>query len=157
MNSRAAFTTYSLSRRAPSTTWVHLQMLSHQSLSKISKKITQRVGFEPTVPFEITGFQDQLLKPLGHLCILLNCGSFSIKRLNKIEYITAPFYCQALFLFFLHFLFYSRNTLRFTYVTGTVPLIYKLISASGKHAFILFTHTVCTAAAGIMKFFRACV
>ena len=27
----------------------------------------ERVGFEPTVPCGITGFQDQLLKPLGHL------------------------------------------------------------------------------------------
>ena len=27
----------------------------------------EKVGFEPTVPFGITGFQDQLLKPLGHL------------------------------------------------------------------------------------------
>lgn len=25
------------------------------------------MGFEPTVPLSITGFQDQLLKPLGHL------------------------------------------------------------------------------------------
>ena len=25
------------------------------------------MGFEPTVPHDITGFQDQLLKPLGHL------------------------------------------------------------------------------------------
>ena len=31
------------------------------------------MGFEPTVPFSITGFQDQLLKPLGHLSI---CFSF---------------------------------------------------------------------------------
>ena len=29
--------------------------------------MAERVGFEPTVPFGITGFQDQLLKPLGHL------------------------------------------------------------------------------------------
>ena len=29
--------------------------------------LAERVGFEPTVPFGITGFQDQLLKPLGHL------------------------------------------------------------------------------------------
>ncbi len=28
---------------------------------------TENVGFEPTVPFGITGFQDQLLKPLGQL------------------------------------------------------------------------------------------
>ena len=27
------------------------------------------MGFEPTVPFSITGFQDQLLKPLGHLSL----------------------------------------------------------------------------------------
>ena len=25
------------------------------------------MGFEPTAPFGVTGFQDQLLKPLGHL------------------------------------------------------------------------------------------
>ena len=28
--------------------------------------ITEKVGFEPTAPFGVTGFQDQLLKPLGH-------------------------------------------------------------------------------------------
>ena len=32
--------------------------------------MAERVGFEPTVPFGITGFQDQLLKPLGHLSSL---------------------------------------------------------------------------------------
>ncbi len=31
--------------------------------------LAERVGFEPTAPFEVTGFQDQLLKPLGHLSI----------------------------------------------------------------------------------------
>lgn len=34
---------------------------------------TEKVGFEPTVPFSITGFQDQLLKPLGHLSICFLC------------------------------------------------------------------------------------
>ncbi len=29
--------------------------------------LAERVGFEPTAPFGVTGFQDQLLKPLGHL------------------------------------------------------------------------------------------
>ena len=29
--------------------------------------MAERVGFEPTVRCRITGFQDQLLKPLGHL------------------------------------------------------------------------------------------
>ena len=35
--------------------------------SKIKLEVAERVGFEPTVPHDITGFQDQLLKPLGHL------------------------------------------------------------------------------------------
>ena len=29
--------------------------------------MAEREGFEPPVPFDITGFQDQRLKPLGHL------------------------------------------------------------------------------------------
>ena len=29
--------------------------------------MAERVGFEPTAPFSVTGFQDRLLKPLGHL------------------------------------------------------------------------------------------
>ena len=33
------------------------------------RRETEKVGFEPTVPFGITGFQDQLLKPLGHLSV----------------------------------------------------------------------------------------
>ena len=36
-----------------------------QALIKSLK--TEKVGFEPTAPFGVTGFQDQLLKPLGHL------------------------------------------------------------------------------------------
>ena len=34
--------------------------------------LAERVGFEPTVPSGITGFQDRLLKPLGHLSIGLH-------------------------------------------------------------------------------------
>ena len=33
--------------------------------------LAERVGFEPTAPCGVTGFQDQLLKPLGHLSITL--------------------------------------------------------------------------------------
>jgi hypothetical protein len=33
------------------------------------KNLAERVGFEPTVPFGITDFQDLLHKPLGHLSI----------------------------------------------------------------------------------------
>ena len=50
---------YLLSRQAPSATRPFLQ-----------KNMAERVGFEPTAPFGVTGFQDQLLKPLGHLSIL---------------------------------------------------------------------------------------
>ena len=35
----------------------------------IQFNMAERVGFEPTVPLSITGFQDQLLKPLGHLSV----------------------------------------------------------------------------------------
>ena len=45
--------------------------------------LAERVGFEPTVPCGITGFQDQLLKPLGHL---------SISR--EKYYIFSRFFCQ---------------------------------------------------------------
>ena len=36
-------------------------------INRLKCLMAERVGFEPTVPFGITGFQDQLLKPLGHL------------------------------------------------------------------------------------------
>ena len=55
--------------------------------------MAERVGFEPTVPRGITGFQDQLLKPLGHLSelrpnrldqIILTCKYPIVKmKLNK--------------------------------------------------------------------------
>ena len=32
--------------------------------------MAERVGFEPTAPCGVTGVQDQLLKPLGHLSIM---------------------------------------------------------------------------------------
>ena len=35
----------------------------------VRKELAEREGFEPPVPFGITGFQDQRLKPLGHLSI----------------------------------------------------------------------------------------
>ena len=31
--------------------------------------LAERVGFEPTARCRVTGFQDQLLKPLGHLSV----------------------------------------------------------------------------------------
>ena len=60
LNPRAGFPTYSLSRGAPSP-------LGYFCKLWMIKILAERVGFEPTVPCGITGFQDQLLKPLGHL------------------------------------------------------------------------------------------
>ncbi len=52
--------------------------------------LAENVGFEPTVPFGITGFQDQPLKPLGQLSETV------------LDYSTTkPFQCQALFYIFL--------------------------------------------------------
>ena len=50
----------------------HLGTSPSNSLQVIHYLKTEKVGFEPTVPFGITGFQDRLLKPLGHLssCLL---------------------------------------------------------------------------------------
>ena len=41
--------------------------------------LAERVGFEPTVPLSITGFQDQLLKPLGHLSVLVTHRRFELR------------------------------------------------------------------------------
>ena len=35
--------------------------------------MAEEVGFEPTVPFDSTSFQDWLLKPLGHSSIRDTC------------------------------------------------------------------------------------
>ena len=42
-----------------------LQPLEYFSTTEMI--LAERVGFEPTAPCGVTGFQDQLLKPLGHL------------------------------------------------------------------------------------------
>ena len=39
--------------------------------------MAERVGFEPTAPCGVTGFQDQLLKPLGHLSVF---AVYNLKR-----------------------------------------------------------------------------
>lgn len=41
--------------------------------------MAERVGFEPTAPCGVTGFQDQLLKPLGHLSIMVYYSRFVLK------------------------------------------------------------------------------
>ena len=48
MNPCAGFPTYSLSRGAPSPTWVHLQNQWQYKYHKYEKLLAERVGFEPT-------------------------------------------------------------------------------------------------------------
>ena len=58
-----------------------IKTLKHFEIFPVSFNLmAERVGFEPTVPFGITGFQDQLLKPLGHLSIscYISIASFFI-------------------------------------------------------------------------------
>ena len=45
--------------------------------NSLSARATEKVGFEPTAPFGVTGFQDRLLKPLGHLSIMSSTASIS--------------------------------------------------------------------------------
>ena len=48
-----------------------------KSFGNDSLLMAERVGFEPTARFRVTGFQDRLLKPLGHLSTVVSrtaCG-----------------------------------------------------------------------------------
>ena len=68
---------YSLSRGAPSA------ILGYFSIYCV---VAEREGFEPPAPFSVTGFQDQLHKPLGHLSME--------KHLPNRQYIRGMKYCQ---------------------------------------------------------------
>ncbi len=43
--------------------------------------LAERMGFEPMVPFGIAGFQDQFLKPLGHLSVF-DCAKSDRKLID---------------------------------------------------------------------------
>ena len=45
------------------------KLTNKRYLISIPVDTAEKVGFEPTAPCGVTGFQDQLLKPLGHLSI----------------------------------------------------------------------------------------
>ena len=47
-----------------------LRPLGYFSTAYKNMKLAEREGFDPPVPFDITGFQDQRLQPLGHLSLL---------------------------------------------------------------------------------------
>ena len=81
LNSRCGYPHYSLSRGAPSASWVllHLYETDPLHLPKM-EKLAEREGFEPPVPFDITGFQDQRHQPLGHLSISNQLGYYSTEK-----------------------------------------------------------------------------
>ena len=101
-------TTYSLSRGAPSATWVLLQGLTSWILSWW----TERVGFEPTRPCGQTVFKTASLWPLRYLSITYSvvvvlCVSrddlFIIPNQNT--------YVNTFFKVFLFFLFFLSKSL----------------------------------------------
>ena len=49
-----------------------LRPLGYFSMRQNVMQLAEREGFEPPVPFGITGFQDQRHQPLGHLSIAKN-------------------------------------------------------------------------------------
>ena len=57
---------------------------------------TEKVGFEPTAPFGVTGFQDRLLKPLGHLS--KRCLN-SIPKIQILVNNFFPFFTSKYFIF----------------------------------------------------------
>ncbi len=75
--------------RSADPTWLRTPP-SHRSAPVLLHggiSVAERVGFEPTAPCRVTGFQDQLLKPLGHLSKRA-CG----QRFPMIAH--SPFCCQ---------------------------------------------------------------
>ena len=82
LNSRADFSTYSLSRGAPSPAWVrlHVKLCSCRSISCPlfpQKNLAERVGFEPTRPFGQTVFKTASLWPLRYLSKLFKFVALS--------------------------------------------------------------------------------
>ena len=67
-----------------------------------SVELAERVGFEPTAPCGVTGFQDQLLKPLGHLSLPL-CIHLLIH--SELLYHTLFFFICQQFFYTLFFIF----------------------------------------------------
>ena len=89
LNPCAGYPTYTLSRGASSpleyfsmVTMCLPMMTLILPFSCNRKSMAEREGFEPPAPHGVTGFQDQLHKPLGHLS--------ASNRVRLIEYHTFP-------------------------------------------------------------------
>ena len=59
--------------------------------------MAEEVGFEPTVPFDITSFQDWLLKPLGHSSKLTTSIIISVFFYLSILFIIFYVYFEVLY------------------------------------------------------------
>ena len=61
------------------------------------------MGFEPTVPFRITGFQDQLHKPLGHPStdsLVRRTGIEPVRPFGSADFKSAASACSATLAYF---------------------------------------------------------
>ena len=93
-------TTYSLSRGAPSASWVFLQDCLYKA---------ERVGFEPTRPCGQTVFKTASLWPLRYLSILPYLQTFSVRSANNDYSIRSDSPCQQIIYIFCNFLFRPEN------------------------------------------------
>ena len=86
--------------------------------------LTEKVGFEPTAPFGVTGFQDRLLKPLGHL-----------SKNSALIFYHALFCLSSTFFIFLIFVFFAL-----LYLSATKHILseYYLFVNSFFHFFYFF-------------------
>ena len=60
-----------------------LRPLGYFSIWLVDTLMAEREGFEPPVPFGITGFQDQRHQPLGHLSNSKEPASMIISEIHR--------------------------------------------------------------------------
>ena len=105
-------TTYSLSRGAPSASWVllHKSWLMIQYIRFVERvSPAERVGFEPTRPCGQTVFKTASLWPLRYLSIYCCLSLVFSHRRRKWYSSTKVFTCQQLFYIFFIFSFSDFN------------------------------------------------
>ena len=133
-NPRAGFPTYALSRGASSPTWVLLQLVAF--LWKLfcfcchaSKTIGGEGGIRTRGSHRVTGFQDQLHKPLGHLSIYASAAGYwqRILLYHNTEQKSSSF-----FRFLLLFISYTP-------FTAFMPNSSKLLLPNTRQRYRLFT------------------
>ena len=110
-------TTYSLSRGAPSTTWVLLHLVESHSfrnpifnsvpgthLAQLRATVNGESGIRTHAPFRTNGFQDRLVMTTS-----ISLQAFS--QTYFMHFIPHSHFCQALFLKFFLFCYIPENTI----------------------------------------------